>query len=119
MYPPLNKMPSLTPAPSGSDVITPGGETGEIKGMSGGRRTRGASVKALKKMLKKAGLKTTGRKAALTRRAKKAHLKIKGGENGTVMKDGEKLDEKPVATAEPEMGGRRRRSRKSRGFKLF
>jgi hypothetical protein len=35
-------------------------------------------VKTLKKMLKKAGLKTTGRKAALTRRAKKAKL-MKGG----------------------------------------
>jgi hypothetical protein len=44
----------------------------------GGRR-RGASVKTLKKMLKKAGLKTTGKKAALTRRAKKAHLKMRGG----------------------------------------
>ena len=39
---------------------------------------RGTSVKTLKKLLKKAGLKTTGRKAALTRRAKKAHLKIGG-----------------------------------------
>ena len=39
---------------------------------------RGTSVKTLKRMLKKAGLKTTGRKAALTRRAKKAHL-LKGG----------------------------------------
>jgi hypothetical protein len=37
------------------------------------------SVKILKRVLKKAGLKTTGRKAALTRRAKKAHLKIRGG----------------------------------------
>jgi hypothetical protein len=36
-------------------------------------------VKTLKKMLKKAGLKTTGRKAALTRRAKKAKL-MKGGQ---------------------------------------
>ena len=33
------------------------------------------SVKHLKTMLKKNGLKTTGRKAALTRRAKKAGLK--------------------------------------------
>jgi hypothetical protein len=84
-----------------------------MKGMSGGRRTRGASVKALKKMLKKAGLKTSGRKSALTRRAKKAHLKIKGGENGTVMKDDEKLEESQGSE------GGRRRSRRSRGFKLF
>lgn len=39
---------------------------------------RGVSVKTLKRMLKKKGLKTTGRKAALTRRAKKAKL-MKGG----------------------------------------
>jgi ribosomal protein L6P/L9E len=45
--------------------------------MSGGKR-RGATVKTLKRVLKRAGLKTTGRKAALTRRAKKAHLKIGG-----------------------------------------
>lgn len=38
-----------------------------------GKRS-GVTVKALKRALKKAGLKTTGRKAALTRRAKKAHL---------------------------------------------
>lgn len=38
----------------------------------------GVPVKTLKRMLKKAGLKTTGRKAALTRRAKKARL-LKGG----------------------------------------
>jgi hypothetical protein len=48
-------------------------------GATGGRRRRGASVKTLKRVLKKAGLKTTGKKAALTRRAKKAHLKLKGG----------------------------------------
>ena len=45
--------------------------------LMGGRR--GVSVKTLKRALKKAGLKTTGRKAALTRRAKKAHLKLHGG----------------------------------------
>ena len=41
-------------------------------------KRRGASVKTLKKVLKKAGLKTTGKKATLTRRAKKAKL-MKGG----------------------------------------
>jgi hypothetical protein len=49
--------------------------------MGGGRR-HGASVKTLKRAMKKAGLKTTGKKAALTRRAKKAHLKVGGGDNG-------------------------------------
>jgi hypothetical protein len=48
--------------------------------MAGGRRRRGATVKSLKRALKKAGLKTTGKKAALTRRVKKAHLKVGGGE---------------------------------------
>jgi len=38
------------------------------------------SVKALKRALKKAGLKTSGRKSALTKRAKKAHLMRGGGE---------------------------------------
>jgi hypothetical protein len=103
-------MPGLNAAPV--EQVAPGGEVDKVE-MKGGKRTRGASVKALKKMLKKAGLKTSGRKAALTRRAKKAHLKIKGGENGAVMKDGEKLEE-PFT-----MAGGRRRSRKSRGFKLF
>lgn len=41
---------------------------------NGGRKHRGMSVKALKKTLKKNGLKTTGKKAALTKRAKKARL---------------------------------------------
>jgi len=73
---------SSVPAPVGSQ--------------SGSGRRRGASVKTLKRVLKKAGLKTSGRKAALTRRAKKAHLKVGGG-NG---------DEKEVVP--PAMGGRRR-----------
>ena len=41
--------------------------------MEGGKR-HGHSVKTLKRVLKKAGLKVSGKKAALTRRAKKAHL---------------------------------------------
>jgi len=41
--------------------------------LAGGRR-HGATVKTLKKVLKRAGLKTTGKKATLTRRAKKARL---------------------------------------------
>ena len=101
-------MPALTP-----DVV-PGGPVDGVE-MKGGRRTRGASVKQMKRMLKKAGLKTTGRKAALTRRAKKAHLKLRGGAEGgpgVVEMNGEKLKDDVV--------GARRRSRKSRGpFKLF
>jgi hypothetical protein len=75
-------MPSLTPATYGS--------------MEGGRR--GASVKTLKRMLKKAGLKTSGKKAALTRRVKKAHLKMGGAV--------EEEDMEPMSNSE---GGRRRR----------
>ncbi len=39
-----------------------------------------ATLKQLKKLLKKAGLKASGSKRALTRRAKKAHL-LRGGQN--------------------------------------
>ena len=49
----------------------------------GGKR-RGVTVKKLKKALKKAGLKTTGKKSTLRQRAKKAHLKLKGGGSGIV-----------------------------------
>jgi hypothetical protein len=87
----------------------------------GGRRVKKATVKQLKKMLKKAGLKTTGKRGALTRRAKKAHLKLRGGANGPVvegpqtMGGGSKLSPDNV----PQGGGRRRKSRKSRGFRLY
>ena len=40
----------------------------------GGRRRRSVTAKTLRRMLKKAGKKTTGKKAALTRRARKARL---------------------------------------------
>ncbi len=63
----------------GMEKFTTGGVITPAEAQAGGRKRRGASVKTLKKMLKKAGLKTTGKKAALTRRAKKAHLKMKGG----------------------------------------
>lgn len=45
-------------------------------GIVGGRR--GVKAKTLKKLLKKAGLKTTGKKSTLRARAKKARL-IRGG----------------------------------------
>jgi hypothetical protein len=92
-------------------------ESGEEKTM-GGRKVRGATAKQLKKMLKKAGLKTTGRKAALTRRAKKAHLKIKGGANGEVAV-GPSAQAGGAALNPQPLNGGRRRSRRSRGFKLF
>ena len=74
-----------------SDAAAPSSD-----GMSGGRR-RGASLKSLKRSLKKAGLKVSGKKSTLRARAKKAHLKVGGGE-------------------EMMEGARRRRSRRSRKF---
>lgn len=44
----------------------------------GGRRHRGLKAKTLRRMLKKAGLKVSGKKSTLTKRAKKAHL-MRGG----------------------------------------
>ena len=78
----------------------------------GGRRHRsGASVKTLKKVLKKAGLKVSGKKATLTRRAKKARLM------GGAEKMEEKVEEKMEDKVEEMQGARR--SRKSRGFRLY
>ena len=92
----------------------------------GGRRVKKATVKQLKKMLKKAGLKTSGKRGALTRRAKKAHLKIRGGGSGEVvegsvaMKGGAALSPDTYSSGGPAaQAGGRRKSRKSRGFKLF
>ena len=48
---------------------------------TGGTKHTGVPVKTLKKLLKKAGLKVSGKKATLTRRAKKARL-LKGGLGG-------------------------------------
>ena len=110
-------MPGTSPAPV--EQVAPGVETGKVE-MMGGKRTRGASVKQLKKMLKKAGLKTTGKKASLTRRAKKAHLKLvkKGGQEADTTSGDVKMGEEKLKETIPAEGGRRR-SRRSRGFKLF
>jgi hypothetical protein len=86
----------------------------EVTPKVGGRRHRkGASVKTLKRALKAAGLKVSGKKATLTRRAKKAHL-LKGG----VQLEGETKQGVSSAEAalaeEPEFEeGGRRRSRKN------
>jgi hypothetical protein len=59
-------MPETTPA---------GNSTMPAMGQSAGRRTRkGPSAKALKRVLKGHGLKTTGKKSTLRARAKRAHL---------------------------------------------
>ena len=44
-----------------------------------GGRHRGVKAKTLRRMLKKAGLKVSGKKSTLTKRAKKAHL-MRGGD---------------------------------------
>jgi hypothetical protein len=98
-------MPTDSTSTDASSAPAPVTGTETVKG---GRRRSGVPVKTLKKMLKKAGLKTTGRKAALTRRAKKAHLKMKGGD-----------DEEEVVVDDATQGGRRRKSRKSKGFRLY
>jgi hypothetical protein len=118
MYRSINKMTLLTPANYGGEQM-------------GGKR-RGVPVKTLKKILKKAGLKTTGKKAALTRRAKKAKLVKKGGNvdptaAAEVKADGDAAEadakeaqveaDKAAAKAEEMTGGRRRR--KSRGMRFF
>jgi hypothetical protein len=58
--------------------------------LTGGRRTRkskkgGVSVKTLKRTLKKAGLKVSGKKSTLVKRAKKAHLMRGGAEDGEMV----------------------------------
>lgn len=78
--------------------------------LQGGKRVKKATVKQLKKMLKKAGLKTTGKRGALTRRAHKAHLKMKGGEV---------LTPAFVPGGSTQAAGRRRSRRSRRGFRLF
>jgi hypothetical protein len=74
-------------------------------------------------MLKSAGLKTSGKKAALTRRAKKAHLKLvkRGGADpestsGTVESAGTPV--KGGMSLSPAAVGGRRRSRRGRSGKL-
>ena len=93
----------------------------------GGRR-RTLKVKTLKRKLRAAGVKTTGRKATLLKRAKKAHIKL-GGALSPMPLGGRRRSRRrggddpaaPVVTGDtptptPEVvGGRRRRSRKFLG----
>jgi hypothetical protein len=109
-----------------TETITPS----EYGGQMGGKR-RGVPVKTLKKILKKAGLKTTGKKAALTRRAKQAKLVKKGGVDPTQADDVKKAEqeaeearkaaEKAAADAAKLSGtatgsGRKRKSRSKKYF---
>lgn len=60
-----------------------------------------ATLKQLKSLLKKAGLKSSGSKRALTRRAKKAHL-LRGGQDPTPPKpqESQQLDADRKAAGE-------------------
>ena len=130
MYRSINKMLSPDNYVSGSVPES---------SMKGGKR-RGVPVKTLKKLLKKAGLKTTGKKAALTRRAKKARL-MKGGnkpgEPSVIADDASEIAKDikteievedstnktipPATTGEMgEMqGGRKRKSRAKKGMGMY
>lgn len=89
-------------------------------GSQAGGKRHGVSVKKLKRVLKKAGLKTTGKKATLTRRAKKAHLKLRGGATDVAPEVKEQLggvvDEIKEGADGAAMDGARR-SRRHRGRK--
>jgi len=122
LYRSINKMTALTPAGFGGEQM-------------GGKR-RGVPVKTLKKILKKAGLKTTGKKAALTRRAKQAKLVKKGGNGNGMSVDTTQADDVKKAEEEAKKkaeeaesaaaeaaklsgtatGGRKRKSRSKKYF---
>jgi hypothetical protein len=112
----MNALAGSSPAVvGGTEGFTTGGVI--TPAQAGGRKRRGASVKTLKKMLKKAGLKTTGKKAALTRRAKKAHLKMGGAFD--VERTEEEMAALPADSAEKQLAadeGGRRRSRRRNGL---
>ena len=89
----------------------------------GGRR-RTLKVKTLKRKLRAAGVKTTGRKATLLKRAKKAHIKLGGALSPLPLggrrsrRRGGDVTHAPGVTPAPTpevVGGRRRRSRKFLG----
>lgn len=86
---------------------------------AGGRRHR-VTVKKMKKVLKKAGLKVTGKRSTLTRRIKKAHLKLRGGAEDVAPEVKEQVAgavEEMEETAEATEGGRRRSRRGRKGKK--
>jgi hypothetical protein len=68
----------------------------------GKRQMTGLKAKTLRRILKKAGLKTSGKKKTLRARAKKAHL-VRGGAPGLAVVSG-------AEGAAPATGGRRHRS---------
>jgi hypothetical protein len=87
-------------------------------GSQAGGKRHSVSVKKLKRVLKKAGLKTTGKKSTLTRRVKKAHLKLRGGAEDVAPEVKEQVagavEEIKEEAAPMEAGRRSRRHRKGR-----
>ena len=75
--------PAPTPVASPSPTLALDKEeeetTAAAQKLFEGGRHRGVKAKTLRRMLKKAGLKTSGKKATLTKRCKKAHL-MRGGD---------------------------------------
>lgn len=112
-------MSDVSPATAANGSSAPAPTT-----QAGGRRRKGVTMKTLKKVLKKNGLKVSGKKATLRARAKKARL-MGGAEEIEKKKEEEtKVVETTMEPTETDMEGarRRRRSRsrsRSRGFRLY
>ena len=66
------------PSPSGSGNYAAAGGR-RRRGSRGSRRTRRKSVATIKRLLKAKGLKVSGSRRALTARARKARIPMKGG----------------------------------------
>jgi hypothetical protein len=88
----------------------PAGQTKDASGncVSAGGRRRTLKAKTLRRMLKKKGMKTTGKKATLMKR-----LHMKGGEYGGALGSMPLMGGEEVSVVS---GGRRRRTRRSRKF---
>ena len=78
--PPADPVGTCTATDGSTSQTTESACTGLWTAPTGGRRHRGIKTKTLRRMLKKAGLKVSGKKATLTKRCKKAHL-MRGGES--------------------------------------
>jgi hypothetical protein len=95
-------------------VMVPAGQ--QFKGVTGG----GLKVKTLKRLLKLKGLKTTGKKATLRARAKKARILRGGVQAGIEQIEGAEAAAPATGTPSLLAGGRRtRRHRHRRSRSLF
>ena len=76
--PPPAPVGTCTAADGSTSQTTQSACTGAWTPPTSGGRHRGVKAKTLRRMLKKAGLKVSGKKSTLTKRCKKAHL-MRGG----------------------------------------